>query len=221
MPMNLINKLPDKAKKIYEQVYSKAKSEGKTSEEASRIALSAVKEKYKTKLVTKSSALKITILKSGFFNKTIKFRIPLTNTKLDNEGQKVSKSLINKLYTNKLVKQIGDVEHETIAKRDGMLDLRQRLTNLNNTKGLYLLEDITKTDDDELEALVIMNKTHPLYETMLKEHKNGNYLYASAEFNDAKLNEDESEIIDASSLGWTITNSPVNYGTKVKEAIAC
>jgi len=219
--MSLLNKLPANAKKLYESVYSKAKSEGKSSSDASSIALKAVKDKYKTRVITKSTALKITILKSGFFNKTIKFRIPLTDTKVDSEGQRVSSDLINKLYTNKLIKQIGDIEHETIAKRDGKTELRNQLTKLTNTRGLYLLEDITKTDDDELEALVVMNKTHPLYETMLKEHKSGNYLYASAEFNDAKLSNDESEIIDASSLGWTITNSPINHNMKVRSAMAC
>ena len=225
MPVELLKKLPSKARKIYESAYSKAKSEGKKASEAAMIALGAVKRDYKEtkekKWITKSTALKTTILKSGLFNKTLKFRIPLTNTKIDREGQKVSSKLIDKMYTNNLIKNIGDVEHERIAIKERKMDLRKQLTDLNGTSGLYILENISKSEDNELEALVAMNKSHPLYETMLNKHKQGEYLYASAEWENAKLNEDESEIIDADSLGWTITNNPIGDLDKVRQVIAC
>lgn len=225
MPIELLKKLPKKARKIYETVYTKAKSDGKSASEAAMIAIGAVKRNYKQtktkKWITKSTALKTTILKSGFFNKTLKFRIPLTNTKIDSEGQRVSPKLINKIYNSKLIKTIGDVEHEGIAKKENKLDLRKQLTDLTGTNGLYLLEDISKSDDGELEALVVMNKSHPLYETMINKHKHGEYLYASAEWNNAKLSDDESVITDADSLGWTITNSPIGDLDKVRQVIAC
>ena len=225
MPIELLKKLPKKARKIYEAVYTQAKSEGKSASEAAMIAIGAVKKSYKQtkakKWVTKSTALKMTILKSGLFNKTLKFRIPLTNTKIDKEGQRVSNQLINKVYDSKLIKTIGDVEHERIAKKEHKLNLRKQLTDLTGTSGLYLLEDIAKSDEGELEALVVMNKAHPLYETMLNKHKHGEYLYASAEWENAKLNDDESIITDADSLGWTITNSPIGDLDKVRQVIAC
>lgn len=224
MPIELIKKLPDKAKKIYEAVYKEARKKGKSPKDAAILAIGVVKKSYKqTKTkqwVTKSTALKSTLLKSGLFNKSIKFRIPLTNTHTDSEGQRVTKDLINKVYKNNLIKTVGDVEHEKIAKREGKSELRKRLTDLEGTDGLYLLEDIKKSEDDELEALVVMNKSHPLYDEMLKRHRRGEYLYASAEWENAVLNEDETEIIDANSLGWTITNSPINYETKIKQVFA-
>ena len=225
MPIELLKKLPKKARKIYEAVYAKAKSEGKSASEAAMIAIGAVKRNYKQtkekKWITKSTALKMTIVKSGLFNKTLKFRIPLTNTKVDREGQRVSKELIDKVYNSKLIKTIGDVEHEIIAKKENKMDLRKQLTDLTGTSGLYLLEDISESEDGELEALIAMNKAHPLYNTMLDKHKHGEYLYASAEWENAKLSDDGYTIIDADSLGWTITNSPIGDLDKVRQVIAC
>jgi len=225
MLKSLINKLPVKAKKIYELVYKKARLQGKSQKEAAILAIGVIKKTYKqTKTkqwITKSTALKSTILKSGLFNKSVKFRIPLTNTKIDSEGQKVSKELIQKVYNNNLIKTIGDVEHESVARKEGKMRFREQLTDLEGTKGLYILEDIVMSDDDdaELDALVVMNRTHPLYTYMLKEHKHGKYLYASAEWENGVLNDDETEIIDADSLGWTITNSPNGDVDKLSRVI--
>ncbi len=226
MPMSLIKKLPTKARKVYELVYKKARLQGKSQKDAAILAIGVVKKSYKQtktkKWITKSTALKSTILKSGLFNRTLKFRIPLTNTKIDSDGQRVSKELIHKVYNNNLIKTIGDVEHETVAKLEGKTNLRSQLTDLEGTNGLYILEDvILKEDDDytELDAIVIMNKMHPLYPYMLNQNKQGNYLHASAEWKGGKTNEDETEIIDADELGWTITNSPVGDVDKVSEVI--
>lgn len=222
MPMKLLNKLPSKAKKIYEVVYKKAIKDGKSPKDAAILAIGVVKKSYKQKdkkWVTKSTALKSTILKSGLFNKSVKFRIPITNTQLDRDNEKVSLELIKRMHTQNLIKTIGDVEHERIAKLDNKLTERAMLTDISGSEGLYILESVDLSESGELEALILMNKNHPLYSKMLKEHKAGKYLYASAEWENAKYN--GNEIVDASSLGWTISNSPINYETKIKQVMAC
>ncbi len=222
MPQALLNKLPEGARKIYEAVYKTAINQGKSEKDASIIAIEAVKRKYKQtkekKWVTKSTALKITVLKSGLFNNIIKFRVPLTNTNWDREGERVTQEVIDDLLSRKAYNITGDLEHERVARLEGKTELRKRLTEYENTDKLYLLESLEESDGEVI-ATIVMNKSHPLYSTMLKEHKQGKYLYASSEFENAIYNAN-NEIIKADRLGWSITNDPVNSDTMIREVLA-
>jgi cation transport regulator ChaB len=222
MPVELLKSLPEKARKLYETVYKNAINDGKSPREAAVMAIEIVKKSYKqTKTkewVAKSNALKLVIVKSGLFNNTIKFKIPLTNTKRDSEGERVTQEVIDKIVKNKLYNVTGDLEHERIAKQKGLMGLRARLTPYVNTETLFLLEDIDNKDG-ELEATVVLNKLHPLAKQVLEDQKKGKYLFASSEFFGAKYN-DNDDMIDVDSFGWTISNDPINAGTLMKEVIA-
>lgn len=210
MPLDLVKKLPVDARKIYEATYKSARESGKSEMVASKIAITAVKQKFTKKKgtwVTKSMALKFKILKSGFFNRDPVFEIPLLTTDIDSEGQMVAPELLDKIVNEHKLLQIGDIEHERIAKLDGKMLSRRFLTKYKNTEGLYYLKDYKK-EGNKLVAKIGMNKSHPLYDSLLAEHKQGNYLAASAEFEDAFIK--DGVIHDANVVGWSITNMPVN-----------
>lgn len=216
MPIEMLNKLPAEAKKIWETTFKAAKAKVSV-EQAARVAMSAVKKSFKQskgKWVTKSMALKITLVKSGILFPQYKFLMELTNDKKDSEGQRVRPELLYKLYKNNLIDKVGDVDHEKVAKEYGedYILARAKLTQDIGTEGLYFLDDV-KYIDNKIKAVVTMNKKHPLFNKYLALHKKGEYLYASAEFENAKFNSD-GEIIDADKMGWTITNNPLNLDAK-------
>jgi cation transport regulator ChaB len=210
MPLDLLKKLPVEAKEIYESTYKSARGAGKSEMVSSKIAITAVKKKFTKKKgvwVTKSMALKFKILKSGFFNRDPVFEIPLVTTDVDSEGQMVAPEFLDKIVNEHKLLQIGDIEHERIAKLDGKMLSRRFLTKYKNTEGLYYLKEYKK-DGNKLVAKIGMNKSHPLYSDLLSEHKKGNYLAASAEFEDAFIK--DGVIHDANVVGWSITNMPIN-----------
>lgn len=223
MPQVLLDKLPKEARAIYEAVYKKAKEMGKSDKDAAILAITAVKRKYKQtkekKWVTKSYALKLNIVKSGLFNSTIKFKVPINLSKYDDEGERVLKSTMQDLIERNAINTVGDLDHERIAKLDNKVELRKRLNPYVGTEGLYLLEKLDEDEDGELNATIAMNKSHPLYKQVLNEHKQGKYLYLSPEWEGARYNAD-NEIIYADKFGFSITSNPIQSANMINEVIA-
>jgi cation transport regulator ChaB len=223
MPQALLDKLPKEAKAIYEAVYKKAKEMGKSDKDAAILAITAVKRKYKQtkekKWVTKSYALKLNIVKSGLFNSTIKFNVPIKISKYDAEGERILKSTMQDLINRNAINTIGDLDHERIAKLDNKIELRKKLNPYVGTEGLYLLEKLDEDEDGDYIATIAMNKSHPLYKQVLNEHKQGKYLYLSPEWEGARYNAD-NEIIYADKFGFSITSNPIQSANMINEVIA-
>jgi len=214
MPIELIKKLPEKARRMYEETYSAAKKEGKSSEVAAKIAISVVKKKYKkeeNKWVAKSIITKLDLVKSGWLLPEYKLKMEITNDLKDNDGQSISLDLIKSLAEQNKIDVIGDVDHELWAiDNNKILEREQYLNKDRGTDGLYIL-DSYKVEDNKFVGIISLNKAHPLYKKYLELNKNGKYLSASAEFKGAKINE-KQEIYYADSLGFSITEYPTNEG---------
>lgn len=208
----MLRHLPKKARALWEATYRNLRAKGYDVEKSARIAWAVVKKKYvkrKGRWVAKSIKIKHTIVKNGLFNSDYIFRIELTNTKRDIDNQKPTAELLERLVKENKIAKIGDIEHERFYRDIGRLDLRRQLVDDENTEGLYELMSY-EYKNGSVYAVIKMNKNHKLFNKYLKLHKQGKFLYASAEFINAELN-NNGEIIDADELSWSITDYPANY----------
>lgn len=220
MPGSFLDKLPVKGKKLWESAFAEAKKKYST-EKSAAIATAAVKKSFKKaktgKYVAKSGALKLTLIKSGWFFPDYKFKIVISDDQVDLDGERVNSDLLQKLVSENRVDRIGDVDHEVVARDLGMMKQRSLLTSDEGTEGLYYLDDV-KYDGGKAIATIGMNKKHKHYNKYIGLHKKGEYLYASAEFKNATIS--GNEIVNADSMGWTLTNNPRNEGAKTIGIIA-
>ena len=211
MPMDLLKKLPEKARKIYEAVYNSARKAGRTPEVAAKMAIAVVKEKYKKKenqWIAKSIITKLDLVKSGWLLPEYKLKMEITNDLIDKDGEQVSLDLIKKLAENNKVRVIGDVDHELWAKAHNKeLERETYLNKDKGTQGLYIL-DSYKFEENKLTGIISLNKAHPYYKKYLDLNKEGKYLFASAEFYNATI--EDGVITEADELGFTITEYAQN-----------
>jgi len=134
------------------------------------------------------------------------FELVLTNPELDQDNESANLSLIQKLYSNGLIEKYGDVDHETYCRTAGLMSKRSQYTQDEGTDCLYLLDSYRMVGDN-LVLSVKLNDNHKLCSKYKSLNNTGRYLKASAEFNDPIII--NGEIIDASSIGWTITENPI------------
>ena len=216
MEDNLLSKLPNGAKKLWEAAYRSARSRGNNIETSSTIAIGAVKKVFKKQegiWVKKHLGVKLHLIKHGFLFPSYSFELELTNNLWDSENQRVSESLLEKLTSTDKVSQIGDVDHERYYQKFNKMDERNMINQDKGTEGLYML-DSYKYENGSVKAIVNMNKKHPLYNKYLSHHQKGEFLYASAEFPDATI--DNGIITDASEMLWSITDNPAGNVTQAK-----
>jgi hypothetical protein len=219
MPTALLNKLPPKAKALWEKVYGEKKGE-LGSERAAILAMAVVKKSYKknnNKWVAKSAAIKLKLIKSGWLFPQYKFKIILSSSDEDKEFETINPNLLEDLVKSDRIEKIGDVDHEIIARELNSMDSRSIYTNDVGTNGLYYLDNVEYSDGKVI-GTVVMNNKHPLFDKYLNLHKQGKYLHASAEFEDPVYN-GNNQLINASKMGWTITDNPTNPVARALEMV--
>lgn len=208
MPVEVLKKLPKKASNIWESVYRNARSKNMPIERAAQVAWGAVKRVYKKKKgvwVRKHSKLKLHLIKHGWMFPSYKFELELSNNKWDTENERVSEELLQKLVEDGNISEVGDVDHERYYKTHNAMEEREMINPDKGTEGLYFLDGY-KYENGAVKAVVVMNKKHHLFEKYLNLHKQGKFLYASAEFPDATLV--NGEIVEADKMLWSITDCP-------------
>jgi len=218
MPTALLDKFPANAKKLWEATYKNARGLGKDIVTASKIAMGSVKRAFKKQQgvwVKKHLNIKLHLIKHGYILPSYRFELELSNNKWDSDSQQVSEDLLRKMVESDNIGTLGDVDHERYYKKHNSLDERDMINSDRDTEGLYFL-DSYKYEEGSVKAIVGMNKKHKLYNKYLSRHKNGEFLYASAEFPNATI--ENGTIIDADEMLWSITNNPasdVNKGILV------
>lgn len=191
--------LPTQAKKIFLKAFNKA-SKDNSEEKAFKIAWSAVKKIYtkkKNKWVLKREIdIKSTVNREGYFwNPSYYFDIILSSNGTHRDGKKVSKKLLNKLYSDNLIDSEGDINHLAI---DG------------NPEYVGLFKKIGQTFvDGVLKIKVAINKAHDKYKEFMSDKKYKDHIKLSAEFYNPVMYGDL--ILDAEGLGWTVTDNPADY----------
>jgi cation transport regulator ChaB len=217
MLINLLKKLPEPARKIYDATYRNIRAKGGSVESATRIAISAVKNKYKKsddKWIVKNILTKLNLVKTGFLFPEYSMDIVISNTLEDKDGQRVSPELLKKLSDNDQIDNILDIDHERYCAEKDILQDRSKLTSDLETKGLYTLK-AHYIQNNELIGQINLNKNHRLYKKYLALNKKGEYLKASAEFQNAKV--EDGIIIDAEKMRVSLTNYPSGNGTVAKK----
>jgi cation transport regulator ChaB len=208
MPKDLLSKFPGKAKKLWEAAYRNARSTGKDIETSSKIAMGAVKKAYKKRKgvwIKKHLNVKLHLVKHGWIFPSYKFELELSNNKWDCDNQRVSEDLLSRMVSEDKISSMGDVDHERYYAKRGCLDERNVVNQDTGTEGLYFL-DSYKYDNGSVKAIVSMNKKHPLFNKYLSLHQEGKFLYASAEFPNATV--EDGNIVDADEMLWSITDNP-------------
>lgn len=215
----MLNNLPDKSRAMWESVFREARKNHDNTQSA-HIAWTAVKHDLNNipgRSIAKNVLFKLTLLKSSIFKPDYRFELEITNDSCDMDGQRVDPEVLINLTKGGRINPIGDIDHERLCDKLGMSEERKQLTTDTNTAGLYILEKYMY-DNGKIMAVVKMNKTHALYDKYLELHKQGRYLHASAEFENAKV-DGQGIIYSADKLGWTITDNPINLQARVHKLI--
>ena len=214
----LFNKFPPKAKKLWESVYRNARVNGKNVQNSTNLAMSVIKNTYKKQKgvwVKKHLNIKLHLIKHGLIFPSYKFELELSNNKWDSDNQMISEDLLNRIVDEGNIAMFGDVDHEKYYQTHNSLSERDLLNTDKGTEGLYYL-DSYKFEEGGIKAIIGMNKKHPLFNKYLTHHHNGDYLYASAEFPNAEI--ENGVVINADKMLWSITNNPA--GDVIKGVIA-
>jgi len=208
MPIALLNKLPSQAVRLWEATYKNARSSDKNIETSSQIAMGAVKQAFKKQRgvwVKKHLIMKLHLIKHGWIFPSYKFELELSNNKWDSENQRVSEQLLERMVNNNLISARGDVDHERYYRNTNSMQERAILNQDEGTEGLYFL-DSYRYENGSVKAIVGMDKKHPLFNKYLSLHQQGEFLYASAEFPNATI--ENGNIVEADEMLWSITNNP-------------
>ena len=198
--------------KLITTIYSRARAAGLPQVNAFKASLAITKKLLSPVTVIKHMKVTHTPIKHN--GNDFSFEIELSNDKWDKENQRVDNALLERLISNGLVSSSGDVDHEKYYKSKGKSNIRNLINQDTNTEGLYQLNNV-KYENGKALAIVDLNNQHQLFDKYLAYHKAGKFLYASAEFPNAKIK--DGVIVDADSMGWTITDNPVNRSASIKQ----
>lgn len=205
---NTVGKLPTEAKRMWLKAFNRAYSDGYSEEQAIKIAWSVVKNKYKKSdngwVLKKAMSVETNLHKSGLLFPTYSLDLVLGSTTPDAQGHEVSGSLLDRLYTNKLIDIEGDIDH---------LDLN---TGNDWTTGLFkAAKQFYK--DGKLHVKAIADKSHKAYKWFI-DNKIYQYIKgASAEYINPKL--EGNKVVDAERMGWTVAikDVPINPDSRIKK----
>ena len=208
MPKALLDKLPLNAKRLWEAAYKNSRSKGNSQTVSAKVAMSVVTKAYKKQdgvWVKKHLNLKLHLIKHGWLFPSYKFELELSNDKWDSDNQMVSPELLKRFVDQNKIASSGDIDHERYYRKTGNLNKRDLINNDLGTEGLYML-DSYKYENGSIKAIVGMNSKHALYDKYLDYHRKGKFLFASAEFPNATI--ENGNIIDADEMLWSITDNP-------------
>lgn len=207
----MINKLPSEARKLWDEVYKKSISNGKSETEASNFAWTVIKKVYSKSKEWQKNDIKVskTITKSNsdttYYMDGI---LSLPGEDSSSQYNNVSTNLLNKFINPGFLENYGTIEHQEFEK-----DLKIPFNrDILKGKEPYLL-DSSKVIDKELHIRFKINKEYPEYDNLINYIKQGNLLSLSAEFKDAITY--GNTILDASKLGWTVTNNPAQKKARI------
>ena len=197
-----VKTLPVKAKKIFLKAFNKSiKQLGE--KKALEMAWAVIKKMYSKssgKWVLKQDVeIKSTINREGFFwNPSYYFDIVLSSLSTHYDGVRVSEKLLKKIDEMDLIDNEGDINHLAIDGNSEYAGLFKRV-------GKEFKEGV-------LSIKVAINKTHDKYKEFMSNKNNKKYVHLSAEFYNPKTFGDL--ILDADSLGWTVTDNPADLESK-------
>lgn len=163
MPIKSLKKLPAAARNMWEQVYKKLVSEGKSDSMAARIAWGVVKKHFKAPVTAKSA----TFSQSYSLGQNNYIDVLLGFKTVDAHGEMLSDSF----WANKPMHPIsGDMEHINFQKAEGKL-----IDYPEEWDGWVPMADNYYHKDGQLWAKVELPEKHPFTPTFLKNWESGKY----------------------------------------------